>query len=279
MTKEERPLPYVRVAPFDIKRIIHDFGGSGLTITLPPWLIALVVAPIIGSFLGVLIRRLPTGEPVMLDRSRCEGCRRPLGAVELVPIASYLVLHGRCRRCGARIAPFHLAVELAALAVAAVAVATLPDSATLCCGCVLGWTLLALAWIDWEAFILPDVLTLPLVLAGLAATFWLAPNTLTNHAAAAALGYLLFRGVAWAYRRLRGRDGLGEGDAKLMAAAGAWIGITALSSVLLGGALLTLAVGLVDGLRRGEGLSATTRLAFGPGLCAALWVVWLLSFR
>ena len=239
----------------------------------------LVVAPIVGSFLGVLIRRLPAGEPVMLDRSRCETCRRPLSAAELVPIASYVMLRGRCRTCGTRIAPFHLAIELAALAVAAIAAAVLPDPATLWCGCVLGWTLLALAWIDYQAFILPDVLTLPLVLAGLAVTYWLDPETLTAHAAAAALAYLLFRGVAWVYRRLRGRDGLGEGDAKLMAAAGAWVGVTALSGVLLGGALLTLAVASVDALRRGEGLRATTRLPFGPGLCVALWVVWLLSFR
>ena len=239
----------------------------------------LVVAPIVGSFLGVLIRRLPTDEPVVLDRSRCETCRKRLAARDLIPVVSYLMLRGRCRRCGAAIAPFHLAVELAALAVAVIAAATLSDPATLCCGCALGWTLLALAWIDWETFILPDVLTLPLVLAGLAATFCLEPETLTDHAAAAAISYLLFRGIAWVYRRVRHRDGLGQGDAKLMAAAGAWVGVTALSGVLLGGALLTLAAALMDALRRGEGLRATTRLPFGPGLCAALWIVWLLSFR
>ena len=247
--------------------------------TLPAWLIALVVSPIIGSFLGVLIRRLPAGEPVMLDRSHCETCLHPLGARDLVPVASYLLLRGRCRRCHARIAPFHLAVELAAVAVAVVAIVVCPDAATLLCGCGLGWTLLALAWIDWDAFILPDVLTLPLVLAGLATTFWLEPETLTDHAAAAALGYLLFRGVAWAYRRFRGRDGLGEGDAKLMAAAGAWVGITALSGVLLGGAMVTLGAALGDALWRRRGLLATTRLPFGPGLCAALWAVWLYSVR
>jgi leader peptidase (prepilin peptidase) / N-methyltransferase len=222
---------------------------------------------------------LPAGEPVMLDRSRCEECRRPLGARDLIPIASYLMLRGRCRGCRTRIAPFHLAVEVAALGVAAIAAAACPDGATLWCGCGLGWALLVLAWIDWDAFILPDVITLPLVLAGLAATAWLEAERLTDHAVAAALGYLLFRGVAWAYRRLRGREGLGEGDAKLMAAAGAWVGVAALSSVLLGGALLTLAAGLVDTLRRGEAFRATKRLPFGPGLCAALWVVWLLSFH
>jgi leader peptidase (prepilin peptidase) / N-methyltransferase len=189
------------------------------------------------------------------------------------------MLRGRCRVCGTRIAPFHLAVEAAAIGVAVIAAATCPDGATLCCGCGLGWALLALAWVDWDTFMLPDALTLPLVLAGLAATAWLEAERLTDHAAAAALGYLLFRAVAWAYRRLRGRDGLGEGDAKLMAASGAWVGLAGLSSVLLGGALLTLAAGLVYALRKGEAVHATQRLPFGPGLCAALWVVWLLSFR
>jgi leader peptidase (prepilin peptidase)/N-methyltransferase len=170
-----------------------------------------------------------------------------------------------------------VAIELAAVAIAAWAASVDADPAWLWADCTLGWTLLALGWIDWRAFILPDALTLPLVLAGLAATFWLQPETLTAHAAAAALGYLLFRAIAWGYRRLRGRDGLGEGDAKLMAAAGAWVGLTALSSVLLGGALLTLAAGLISALWRGRGLRATTRLPFGPGLCAALWIVWLLS--
>jgi leader peptidase (prepilin peptidase)/N-methyltransferase len=211
----------------------------------------------------------------MLDRSCCDACRRPLTPRDLVPIGSYLMLRGRCRFCGARIAPFHLAVELAACGVALVAVLVCPDGPTLGCGCVLGWVLLALAWIDWEHMILPDGLTLPLVLLGLGATLWLNPAALTNHAAAAALAYLLFRLIAWSYRRLRGRDGLGEGDAKLMAAAGAWVGIAALSGVLLGGAILTLVAAIIDAIRTGRGLNGAARLPLGPGLCLALWAVWL----
>jgi leader peptidase (prepilin peptidase)/N-methyltransferase len=212
-------------------------GGSHLTANLPPWLAAIIVSPFIGSFLGVLIRRLPAGQPVMLDRSRCEACGHVLGLRDLLPVGSYLVLRGRCRFCGTRIAP--------------------------------------LAWIDWRHLILPDALTLPLVLLGLGAILWIQPEALANHAAAAALAYLLFRLIAWTYRRLRGRDGLGDGDAKLMAAAGAWVGVTALSSVLLGGALLTLLAAVIGAMRRGERLRATARLPLGPGLCAALWLVWL----
>jgi leader peptidase (prepilin peptidase)/N-methyltransferase len=257
------------------KRTRRSLGGSRLTANLPPWLAAIIVSPFVGSFLGVLIRRLPLEQRVMLDRSRCEACGHVLGMRDLLPIGSYLALRGRCRFCGTAIAPFHWAVELAAVAVAVTVALVSPDVPSLWCGCVLGWGLLALAWIDWRHLILPDALTLPLVLLGLGATVWLDPEALADHAAAAALAYLLFRLIAWTYRRLRGRDGLGEGDAKLMAAAGAWVGITALSSVLLGGALLTLLAAVISALRSGGGLSTTVRLPLGPGLCAALWLVWL----
>lgn len=262
-------------SPAPHQRARRCLGGSRLTADLPPWLLALLVAPFIGSFLGVLIRRLPAGEPVALDRSRCESCRRPLSLCDLVPLGSYLASRGRCRLCGARISPFHWAVELAACAIPLLAAPVSADAPTLWCGSVLGWALLALAWIDWTAMLLPDALTLPLVLLGLGATAWRAPAALTDHAAAAALGYVLFRLAAWGYRRLRDRDGLGEGDAKLMAAAGAWVGVASLSSVLLLGAGLTLGAAVIDALRHRRGLSSATRVPFGPGLCAALWLVWL----
>jgi leader peptidase (prepilin peptidase)/N-methyltransferase len=167
---------------------------------LPTWLLPAIVAPFVGSFLGVLIRRLPAGRPVGLARSACEACGHGLGPLEMVPIASFLVLRGRCRACGARIAPAHLGVEVAALAVALAAGAVLAEPGPLWAGCVLGWTVLALAWIDMRHFLLPDVLTLPLVLAGLAATWALQPDALADHALAAALGYLALRGLGAAYR-------------------------------------------------------------------------------
>ncbi len=237
---------------------------------LPP----LIAAPFIGSFLGVLIRGLPASRPVVARRSACESCGHALGPAQLVPIVSFIVQRGRCRHCGARIAPMHLGVELAALGVAAWAAMTLPDAPTLWLGCALGWTLLALGWIDWLHMILPDVLTLPLVLMGLAATWILDPDAVADHAAAAALGYLAFRALEIGYRRLRGRDGLGQGDAKLLAAAGAWVGLAALPMVIFGGAVAGLCAALVMRLR-GERIGATTALPFGPALALALWVVWL----
>jgi len=234
-------------------------------------LLPLLFAPFVGSFLGVLVRRLPLARPVVLDRSRCEGCGAALAPRDLVPLVSYAVLRGCCRQCGRAIGRFHPAIELAALAVAAWAVwadsdAAWPDAAWP--DCVLGWGLLALAWIDWNHMRLPDALTLPLIPAGLAAAWWEDPGLAMDHAVAAAGGYLLFRGVAWAYRRLRGREGLGQGDAKLLAVAGAWVGVAGLSWVLLGGALIGLLLAAV----RGRALAGAP-VPFGPPLALALWIV------
>ncbi len=234
----------------------------------PAW--AALAGPFVGSLLGVLVRRLPAGRPVAIARSACETCGHVLGAAELVPILSFLWLRGRCAKCGARIAPQHLFIELSATAVAVWAIAADVRGPLLWADCVFGWVLLALGWIDWDRFRLPDVLTLPLLLAGLAVTARLDPVTLTEHAAAAAGGYVLFRLVAGFYRLARGRAGLGEGDAKLMAAIGAWVGIGGLSSTLLAGALLGLVFGLGRvAARRG---SLATAIPFGPFLAIGAWL-------
>ena len=240
---------------------------------LPSWLAPLLLAPFVGSFLGVIIRRLPRGLPVALARSRCEACGQVLAVRDLVPVVSYAWQGGRCRMCRARIARMHLSVELAATGLALWA-ALAVDALLLWPSCALGWALLALAWIDWDHMRLPDALTLPLLVAGLAVTCWLDPAVAGEHAAAAALGYLALRGLAVAYRALRGREGLGAGDAKLLAAAGAWVGVAALPHVVLGGALLGILHALVLRLR-GHAMTRATAVPFGPGLCAALWLVWL----
>jgi leader peptidase (prepilin peptidase) / N-methyltransferase len=242
---------------------------------LRPWMLPILVAPFVGSFLGVLIRRLPDSRPVAWGRSACESCGAALAARDLVPLGSFLALRGRCRTCAAPIAGFHPAVELAALGVACAAALAAPDDpARLWIGCGLGWALLALAWIDWEHLLLPDAITLPLAPAGLAAALWLAPEALAAHAVGAALGYGAFRGFAWAYRRLRGREGLGQGDAKLLAAAGAWLGWEALPVVLLLAALVGLALAGALALRRG-GLDPGAPLPFGPCLALSFWLCWL----
>ena len=235
--------------------------------------LVLVVAPVIGSFLGVLVRRLPAGGDVVRSRSACESCGRALAVRDLVPVISFAALRGACRQCGVAIHPMHLWIELAAMAVAAWA-ALSAEGPELWLGCILGWTLLALAWIDWLHFRLPDVLTLPLLLAGLAATAWGAPDLVASHALAAAAGYVGFRVVALGYRAVRGWDGLGAGDAKLLAAGGAWLGLDLLPMAVLLAALLGLALGLAQAARAGR-LSGTAAIPFGPPLALAIWLLWL----
>jgi leader peptidase (prepilin peptidase)/N-methyltransferase len=234
-------------------------------------ILPILVAPFVGSFLGVLIRRLPEGRDVVWARSGCEACGHPIGAFDLVPLLSYLVLRGRCRHCGARIAGFHLAVELAAIAVPVWVLAVESDQAAVWASCALGWTLLALGWIDLRHFLLPDVLTLPLLLAGLVVTWLQEPELLAGNAVGAAAGYLLFRAVELGYRTWRGKDGLGQGDAKLMAAAGAWAGWQALPSIMVGAAFAGIA--LADW--RGGLRSREAQIPFGPCIALALWVVYL----
>ena len=233
----------------------------------------LLVAPFIGSFLGVVISRLPEGRPVVWGRSVCEACGAALTARDLVPLVSWALAQGRCRHCGHPLGWFYPGVELAAFVVAAIAIAV--DAAALAwIDCLLGWWLLALGWIDLRHWLLPDVLTLPLLVLGLVITAVFDPGGLAEHAGAAALGYLALRAVAALYRRLRHREGLGQGDAKLLGAAGAWLGIAALPQVVLLAALAALA-GAVGLSLAGVRLRARSALPFGPFLALATWSIWL----
>ncbi len=233
------------------------------------WLLSLLLAPFAGSFLGVLIRRLPRGRPVAWSRSACETCGAPLPPYALMPLLSFAVLRGRCAACHVPIGWFHPAIELAAVAVAAWAV--LAGAETLWADCAFGWTLLTLAWIDWEHLRLPDALTLPLILAGLAATLWAEPDAVADHAFATMAAYFLFRGVSLAYRGLRGCEGLGSGDAKLFAAIGAWVGIEGVPSVLILAAGAGVLLALCDARHRP--LTGGAMVPFGPPLALAAWVV------
>lgn len=226
--------------------------------------------PLIGSWLGVVIRRWPAGQDFVRGRSCCDACATPLGWAELVPVISFAVLRGRCRHCGAAIGWFPLAVELTALGVGAAALAADGVSPAAWIDAALGWALLLTAWIDAETYLLPDMVTLPLILAGLAVTFWQTPPALTDHAAAAAIGYAAFRLLNISYRALRGRDGMGTGDAKLLAAAGAWLGLAALPWLIFIAAILGIAAHAILGfVRNAPRLSQP--IPFGPALAAAFF--------
>jgi leader peptidase (prepilin peptidase)/N-methyltransferase len=234
----------------------------------------LLASPWVGSFLGTLVLRLPEGRPVLVARSACPGCGQRLQAWEMVPLVSWLLLGRRCRHCRAPIPAFYPAMELAAMAVALWAAAE-TEGAALVLSALLGWALLVLAVTDRREFLLPDAVTLPLIAAGLGAVLWLDPGSLRDHAIGAALGWVGFAGLAALYRRLRGREGLGQGDAKLLAAGGAWLGWSGLPGVVLIASLLGLTEVLLLAIRRGEMPSAARRIAFGTWLAAGIWLVWL----
>jgi leader peptidase (prepilin peptidase)/N-methyltransferase len=239
----------------------------------PETLLALLIAPFVGSFLGVVIDRLPAGRQLLLARSACDECGRPLRPGELVPVVSYMAHGGRCSCGKVRLSPFYPAIELAALAVAASAAFVL-SGWLMWVSLALGWTLLALAAIDLRHYLLPDVLTLPLIPAGLAVAWGLDAALLPGHALGALAGFAAFAGIGWLYRRVRGRHGLGLGDAKLLAGAGAWLGWAALPSVVVVAAVAALTLALAQALG-GAKLALAGKLAFGPHLALAFWLVWL----
>ena len=160
------------------------------------------------------------------------------------------------------------------LAVTASAWAFAPPG-TLMLSLFMGWTLLALAVIDWHSFILPDPLNL--LLAGLGGVMvWLTrPDAWLDHLLGGIIGYLLLLIIELAYRGTRGRDGLGRGDAKLLGALGLWVGWTRLPDILLLGSALGLAAALITSRLSGKKMSGTTTLAFGPWLALAGWISWL----
>lgn len=247
---------------------MHMTGDDGTA-----WVWAIVAAPFIGSFLGVLVLRLPQGLPVGFARSACPHCGQRLGARDLVPVFSWLISGGRCRYCAVPLGLFYPGIEIAALAVALWATAVLPG-ALVWAGCLLGWSLLGAALIDWQHTILPDVLVLPLIPAGIGLQVLLDGPAWADHVVGALLGFAAFAVVALLYRQLRGRDGLGWGDAKLLAAAGAWVSWTGLPSVVLLAALFGLG-GAAARRLAGHELVSTTEIPFGPALALGIWLVWL----
>jgi leader peptidase (prepilin peptidase)/N-methyltransferase len=166
------------------------------------------------------------------------------------------------------------AVICGALAVFGWAAAATPLGLVLALSFILGWTLLTLAIVDARALRLPDPLTLPLLACGLAAALALPGAPFLDHLVGAVAGYGVLAVVGWVYWRLRGHEGLGLGDAKLLAAAGAWLGWRPLPSVLIIACLLALAWIAIRAAARGRG-SLRRQVAFGAPLCLAIWIVWL----
>lgn len=244
------------------------------------WLcIAFIVGTAVGSFLNVLVFRLPVmvreedpGVTLWSPRSHCPRCRRTIRLLHLTPILGYLALRGRCAFCSIPISPQYPLLELAAGLLAAGALAgagSLPEAGAYA---ILGWGLLALALIDWRTQLLPDLLVYPLLWLGLLANTqgWFAP--LHEAVLGAMAGYLslwLLNGLFYAFRK---EAGMGHGDFKMFAVCGAWLGWMMLPWVALGASVLTLLLWLAC---RARG-PARRALPFGPALASSLFgfLIW-----
>lgn len=165
----------------------------------------------------------------------------------------------------------------AALVVISAALAT-TNPVVLAANCVLGWTLLALAWIDLRALRLPDWLTLPLLMFGLVMAWHDGEDPFLSAAFGAAAGYAVFAAVGFVYRIVRGQEGLGRGDAKLLAAGGAWIGWESLPMTVLLAALTGLGIALAARVG-GSAVTRDTVVPFGPPLAFGIWIMRLYDVR
>ncbi|WP_251978992.1 prepilin peptidase [Salinicola avicenniae] len=261
------------------------------------WPLAFVLGAVLGSFLNVVIVRLPVmlmrrwrteaQEALALEpdsmptynlatpRSHCPGCGHFIAWHDNLPVIGWLKRRGRCAACGTRISIQYPMIELiaATLALAIVAGHGVSWASLWLLGACLA--LLALAVIDWRTQLLPDAITLPLLWAGLLYQWLFAPWQLEGAVLGAVSGYLSLWLVYWLFKFATGKEGMGYGDFKLMAALGAWLGWQALPLLLL----LSAGVGALVGMT----LIATRRqqrdqpLPFGPFIALAGWIALLVG--
>lgn len=252
--------------------VVTDLAARFLPLLI---LLAGLVGLVVGSFIATLIIRWPRGE-ALGGRSHCDRCRARLSIGELLPLAGYLCLRGRCRRCGAPIDWRHPAIEVSAACLAIIMVAAAPGPAGLA-GAVFAWFLLAMAALDAEHFWLPDRLTLPFLALGL--VFGL--GTLPDRLAGAALGAGLFLLLRLGFQRMTGREGLGLGDVKLVAGLGAWLSWSSLPPLILLASLVGLGAAMISLARTrrtaGTSLALAAPIPFGACLALAALPLWLLG--
>ncbi len=236
-------------------------------------LCGLILGAIFGSFIAAIVSRWPKEMSVMAGRSQCDACGKTLAARELVPIFSYMFQHGKCRSCGAVIDRDALTIELLAAAIGGLALLAAPDGHGVA-GAVFGWLLLALAWLDFRHFWLPDRLTVALALTGLTAAYLLHRADFAGHLIGGFAGFALLWVISCTYTKLRGREGLGGGDAKMLGGIGLWLGWAALPFVLLGASTIGLAaIGVMA--YRGRTIDAQTRLPLGSLMAVPALIYWL----
>lgn len=248
-----------------------------------------VIGLVVGSFLNVVIHRIPqmmqresdnymameNDEPpphadrynLLMPRSTCPACGHQLSAIENIPVLSYLWLRGRCSECRAPISPRYPTVELLTVALSALVVWQLGSYLQGLAALVLVWMLIALTFIDIDTQILPDGLSLPLLWIGLLLNLNGTFVPLADAVIGAAAGYLSLWCVFWLFRLATGKEGIGYGDFKLLAALGAWLGWTMLPLIVLLSSAIGAIVGLLLILLRGH--HRDKPIPFGPFLALA----------
>ncbi|MCP2518250.1 A24 family peptidase [Achromobacter mucicolens] len=250
----------------------------------------------VGNWLTVLTHRLPrmmerewqaqcmdaAGKPrppghygLWSPASHCPACEAPLDRLARTPLLGWLLLRGRCAACHAPIGWRYPVIELLTCALFAGCALRFGATPIALAAMGLSATLVALAWIDFETTLLPDVLTQPLVWAGLLVNLFDAFASVQMAVVGAVAGYLFLWVIFHVFRLLTGREGMGQGDFKLLAALGAWFGIEALPMLLLSASLVGVLIGgaltLTGRARRGQ------PLPFGPYLALAGLVMLLLG--
>ncbi|MBY0436952.1 MAG: A24 family peptidase [Burkholderiales bacterium] len=258
--------------------------------------VAVLFGLAIGSFLNVVVHRLPKmmerewaaqcaelagSEPesgpafnLAKPRSHCPSCNAQISALQNLPLVSWIALRGRCAACGVSIPMRYPLVELATGAIAGFLAWHYGFGPTAVFAFGFCATMLALALIDFDTQLLPDGLTLPLLWAGLLVNIWGVFAPLQEAVVGAAAGYLALWAVYWAFKLATGKEGMGYGDFKLLAAIGAWLGWQALPLVILLSSLAGAVIGiaLIAAARRGRSVP----MPFGPylviaGVVALVW--------
>lgn len=243
----------------------------------------------VGSFLNVVIHRLPKmmerewhtqcaelrGESVeehppfnlSTPRSRCPSCGRPISALENIPVLSYLLLQGRCAGCGDKISPRYPLIEILTAALSAFVAGHFGFGWSALGALIMVWSLIALAAIDFDTQLLPDSITLPLLWIGLAFNLSGIMTGLTSGVIGAMVGYLSLWSVFWLFKLATGKEGMGYGDFKLLAALGAWLGWQMLPLIILLSSIVGAIVGisLIIFARHGR----NNPIPFGPYLAVA----------
>lgn len=269
--------------------------SSELTqVFLSPWVLGLF-GLCIGSFLNVVVHRLPLmlerawkqeaaellevsadlPEPITLSapRSRCPSCGHQIRWYENIPVLSYLLLRGRCSSCKTRISPRYPFVELLTGTLFAAVGWRFGGQPEAWLWCAVIAVLVALAAIDWDTTLLPDTLTLPLLWAGLVASVcgWTIP--IQASVWGAVVGYLSLWSVYWLFKLVTGKEGMGYGDFKLLAALGAWMGWQMVLPIVLGASVIGAIVGI--GMKLASNLREGRYVPFGPFLAGGGIVVLL----